>query len=352
MHVFMWPFNSQFSIKADDSTRITCQYKSCRRVRVSVNICLIRVENINKKEEARNERVNSYIHLLSVPWTEKNINLLVFSCCSLILTFLSSIALTLAVEFTCHYGYRLDHGYPCQITKGNIAGVDDLPATFVGKHQNGKDDNDLKLISFSGNRHLRLEYFPRGTFETFPAIIDFSLQNCHLRNLRNGDFHGAENLKNLNLDLNEMRRLNASSFTGAESLNWLSLSGSMIEEVDKDAFSGLSKLQMLILSQNKLHQLPQSVFFGLTDLQEILLDSNSFETLSAGLFDRNAKMKRIWLQNNKLNVIDPKLFEPLTKLVLVNLKDNACIDEEYRQRYRETENLGADLLAKCAAGRK
>ncbi|XP_070491986.1 carboxypeptidase N subunit 2-like [Chironomus tepperi] len=271
------------------------------------------------------------------------------------LVFISTLALIFqlgtAVEFTCHYGYRLDHGYPCQITKGLISSENDLPASFVGTHQNGKSDNDLKLISFSGNRHLRLDYFPRGTFETFPQLIDFSLQNCQLSNLRNGDFKGAENLKNLNLDLNKLKQLNATTFTGADKLNWLSMSGNEIEKIDKDAFSGLSKLQMLILSQNKLHQLPQSVFFKLVDLQEILLNSNSFETLSTGLFERNTKMKRIWLQNNRLNVIEPQLFEGLTNLALVNLKDNACIDEEYRQRYRETENLQADLLAKCAPGK-
>ncbi|KAG5677418.1 hypothetical protein PVAND_007176 [Polypedilum vanderplanki] len=260
------------------------------------------------------------------------------------------IELVSAVEFTCHFGYRLDHGYPCQITKGRIDSDNDLPATFVGKHQSGKNDNDLKLISFSGNSHLRLHYFPRGTFNTFPQLIDFSLQSCQLRSLRSGDFSGAENLKNLNLDLNELKQLNASSFTGAEQLNWLSLSGNDMETIDRNAFRGLTKLQMLILSQNKLQQLPVSVFYELNDLQEILLNKNDFESLTAGLFERNLKMKRIWLNENKLSVIEPKLFEPLTNLIYLNLKGNKCIDQEYRKMYRELESLNDDL-GKCATGK-
>lgn len=271
--------------------------------------------------------------------------------CSLLLLILPIVITqnVTAVEFTCNFGYRLDHGYPCSITKGLIEDVNDLPATFVGMHQGGKSDNDLKLISFSGNRHLRLHYFPRGTFEQFPAVIDFSLQNCQLKTLRNGDFSGAENLKNLNLDYNDLRTLNASAFAGADNLNWLSLSGNDMESISKDAFHGSQKIQMLILSQNKLHQLHRDTFIELSDLQEILLNSNEFETMTAGLFDRNAKMKRIWLQNNRLSAIEPQLFEPLTNLQFVNLKENVCIDELYRKQYREIESLNNDLTAKCAA---
>jgi len=101
----------------------------------------------------------------------------------LCLTVLSEFWQTQSVEFKCEFGYRLDHGYPCQITKGKLENENEA-ATFVGNHQAGKDDNDLKLISFSGNRLLRLHYFPRDAFRKFPQLNDFSLQHCQLRNLK------------------------------------------------------------------------------------------------------------------------------------------------------------------------
>lgn len=251
-----------------------------------------------------------------------------------------------AVEFQCEYGYRLDHGYPCQVTKGRIES-DNEPVTFVGNHQGGRDDNDLKLISFSGNRHLRLHFFPQATFYKFPQLNDFSMQNCQLKNLRNGDFKGAGNLINLNLDSNELASLNATTFKGATDLQWLSLSSNFITSINKDAFDSLSKLQMLILSQNKLSELHRETFYDLVDLNEVLLNGNQFEVMPAGLFDRNAKLKRIWMQKNQLKVIEPQLFEPLKNLLFLNLEDNVCVNELFRRMYRENEQLMTDALKNC-----
>jgi len=264
----------------------------------------------------------------------------------LCLTLLSQLWQTQSVEFKCEFGYRLDHGYPCQITKGKLENEYEA-VTFVGNHQTGKDDNDLKLISFSGNRLLRLLYFPRDVFTKFPQLNDFSSQNCQLRFLKNGDFQNAGNLKNLNLDSNELTSLNASTFKGAEKLEWLSVSSNFIDTINKDAFQGLSKLQMLVLSQNKLRQLPRETFYSLVDLREVLLNGNEFDTMPAGLFDRNSQMMRIWLQNNKLNVIDPQLFAPLKNLVFINLQDNVCVNELFRKQYRETELMLTEALKSC-----
>lgn len=259
---------------------------------------------------------------------------------------LSLIWQSQSVEFKCEFGYRLDHGYPCQVTKGVIENENEA-VTFVGNHQAGKDDNDLKLISFSGNRLLRLLYFPKETFNKFPQLNDFSIQNCQLRNLKSGDFKSAENLKNLNLDSNELGKLNASTFSGARNLEWLSVSSNFISAIDKDAFQGLSKLQMLILSQNKLRQLPRETFFALAELREILLNGNEFETMPVGLFDRNLQMKRIWLQNNELKVIEPQIFAPLKNLIFINLQDNVCVNEMFRRMYQETELMLNEALKNC-----
>lgn len=264
----------------------------------------------------------------------------------LCLTMLSLFWQASSLEFNCSYGYRFDHGYPCQITKGKLEN-DNEAVTFVGSHQAGKGDKDLQLISFSGNRHLSLHYFPKDAFNQFPQLNDFSLQNCQLKNLKSGDFKGAGNLKNLNLDSNELATLNASSFSGAGKLEWLSLSSNFIHIINKDAFRGLSKLQMLVLSQNKLQQLPGETFGELVDLREILLNGNEFEKLPAGLFDRNLQMKRIWMQNNKLKVIEPQVFVPLKNLLYINLQDNVCVNEEFRKMYRETESLMTDSLKNC-----
>jgi hypothetical protein len=265
----------------------------------------------------------------------------------LCLTVLSLFWQAHSVEFECSFGYRFDHGYPCQITKGKLEN-DNEAVTFVGAHQAGKGDKDLQLISFSGNRHLRLHYFPRGAFNTFPQLNDFSIQNCQLRNLKSGDFNGAGNLKILNLDSNELSALNSTTFRGADKLEWLSLSSNFIRTINKDAFRGLSKLQHLVLSQNKLQQLPMETFAELVDLREILLNGNEFEKLPAGLFDSNLQIKRIWLQNNKLRVIEPEVFAPLENLIYINLQSNDCVNEEFRKRYRETEQLMLDALKNCA----
>lgn len=251
-----------------------------------------------------------------------------------------------SVEFNCEFGYRFDHGYPCQITKGKLESDNEV-ATFVGTHQAGKGDNDLKLISFSGNRHLRLHYLPKDAFSAFPQLNDFSLQNCQLRNLKNGDFKEAGNLKNLNLDSNELTQVNSSTFNGAGKLEWLSLSSNFIDNINKDAFRGLPKLQMLILSQNKLRQLQRETLYELPDLREILLNGNQFETLPAGVFDRNLQMKRIWLQKNQLKVIEPQIFAKLDNLVFINLEDNVCVNELFRKQYRETELIMTEALKNC-----
>lgn len=255
-----------------------------------------------------------------------------------------------SVELQCNYGYRLDHGYPCQITKGRLElehEHDNEVVTFVGKHQAGKDDNDLKLISFSGNLNLRLHVMPSDAFKQFPQLNDFSLQHCQLRKLKRGDFSKAGNLKNLNLDSNDLRRLNSTIFEGAENLEWLSLSSNFIENIHKDAFHGLSKLKMLILSQNKLHDFDSKILHPLVDLREILLDGNGMEILPAGLFERNMQMRRIWLQKNQLRVIDANIFALLENLTFINFEENVCINEVFREQYRETENKLTEALQNC-----
>jgi Leucine-rich repeat (LRR) protein len=256
-----------------------------------------------------------------------------------------------SVEFQCNYGYRLDHGYPCSILKGLLTLDDDnetQTVTFVGKHLAGKDDNDLKLISFNGNQNLRLHVIPRDAFKQFPQLNDFSLQHCQLRKLQKGDFLRAGNLKNLNLDSNELSRLDATTFQGTEeSLEWLSLSSNFIENIHKEAFHGLSKLKMLILSQNKLHDFSTEMFHPLVDLREILLDGNGIEILPAGLFDRNMQMRSIWLQKNQLRVIEPNSFVPLEHLTFINLQENVCINELFRRQFRETEIQLTEALKNC-----
>lgn len=262
----------------------------------------------------------------------------------------SYFAIVHCVEFECNYGYRLDHGYPCQITKGRLDDDNETQiVTFVGKHQAGKDDNDLKLISFTGNQNLRLHVIPRDAFKQFPQLNDFSLQRCQLRKLQKGDFLRAGNLKNLNLDSNELSRLDATIFEGAEeSLEWLSLSSNFLQNIHKEAFRGLSKLKMLILSQNKLHDFSTETFHPLVDLREILLDSNGMEILPAGLFDRNMQMKRIWLQKNQLRAIEPNFFLPLLEhLTFINLQENICINELFRRQFRETELQLTEALKNC-----
>lgn len=219
--------------------------------------------------------------------------------------------------------------------------------TFVGKHQAGKNDNDLKLISFSGNHNLRLHVIPIEVFAQFPHLNDFSLQRAELRTLKSGDFSRAGNLKNLNLDSNELTRLAAATFEGAGELEWLSISANHLDTLHKDAFVGVPKLQMLILSQNKLHEFNMETFHPLGELREVLLDGNEMESLPAGLFDRNTLMKGIWLQKNRLARIDPNVFKVLEHLIFINLEENACVNELFRKQYRETELQLTEALKNC-----
>lgn len=261
------------------------------------------------------------------------------------LIIVSIICGAVSVDFVCNYGYRLDHGYPCAITKG-IFDSDNESVTFSGVHQGGKSDADLKLLSFNGNRLLRLQFIPKKAFKQYPNLTDFSLQSCQLGKLKNGDFQGAVNLKYLNLDMNELNELDGSTFTGATNLEWLSVSSNGIKEINKDAFNGLLNLQMLYLSQNKLQQLHQDTFSALLNLNEVLLNGNQFEKLQSGLFDKNLKLKRIWLQNNQIQQIDPQFFAPLKNLIFLNLEENSCINQLFRTQYRELESLN-DALKTC-----
>lgn len=129
-------------------------------------------------------------------------------------------------------------------------------------------------------------------------------------------------------------------------LKALLMHGAQLFEIKSNNFEGIQELELLSLSNNKLSFLPTDVFKTLPKLKIISLSSNQFENLGNGLFDNNLNLERIYLYQNKIKFIGSGLFNRLLKLNFVNLKDNLCLNKEYRDS-KEINLLKNDIKSNC-----
>ena len=190
-------------------------------------------------------------------------------------------------------------------------------------------------------------------------VVRLDLSNKGLRSLKQQDFEGLANLKDVNLAQNDLTwtaacaadygssvqnvnltnnklggttgdRIPAGCFTATKfpELRSLHLGATRINSLAGDPFDGLTKLEWLDLSQNQITALPAAAFEDLGNLWYLNLGRNAITTSSmidglpasttASVFDDLSSLE--WLAlNNQFEQDSANNFEPKTTALLTEL---------------------------------
>ncbi len=172
----------------------------------------------------------------------------------------------------------------------------------------------------------RTEFCDEVTSEDLTTVVDLTLSNRGITELRSGDFNGLTNLEILRLNDNPLGSLNQDLFDGLTNLESLTLQNSALTDLHQDLFEGLENLELLWLSGNSLTDLHQDLFEGLENLKTLHLNSNSLTDLHQDLFEGLISLETLILQHNSLTDPHEDLFDGLENLKTLHLNSNALTD--------------------------
>lgn len=239
-------------------------------------------------------------------------------------------------EFECTFViYDEPLGYSCNLYFAEIE--KNTTVTIIGENHVNKTDSDVTYVAFHDSI---ISVIPTQFFEKFPNIKSLKMDNCHLSEIKQQLFSGAEKLETLSARSNSIEKLEAESFIEVNNLKEIDLHNNDLEHVHEHAFKKLVKLETLNLAENWIEILHKDIFEDLESLLDISLIGNRIEILPEGLFRNNLKLTEIGLQQNKIKIIPTDFFNNLKNLKEVDLRFNTCINFDLA----ETEQTIATLI--------
>ena len=200
------------------------------------------------------------------------------------------------------------------------------------------ENKSLCVKALSQKYSENTEYLPVNVDQTFPNLVVYEFENCHIKKIGYANLKNLKNLQLINLESNQISSITSSAFNDTPILKYLNLGNNQLTYIDENIFKQLKNLQSLFLQNNKITFISKFAFRYLSDLRKISLNDNLLQTLEDQHFRNNKKLEKIWLKNNKIQYLSPTMFNGKMNMELVDLKNNTCIDGEFCIARNEDEN--------------
>jgi len=143
-------------------------------------------------------------------------------------------------------------------------------------------------------KYSQLETIPLGIIQ---RAVRFNASHLNIKIIREGDFSGAHNVKELDLSSNKISSVPSFVFDGASRLETIDLSHNEIEDVEPKAFSsgkaGTLIIKRIYLNHNRIKELNPNAFedgllyLTLNDNQIKKIDSQAVPNLRTLVLDNN-----------------------------------------------------------------
>lgn len=108
----------------------------------------------------------------------------------------------------------------------------------------------------------------------------------------------------------------------------------------KDFSEAMKKLRTLVLANNLLEDIPVDTFANLVTLENLDISFNHLTVFDSLTVQNMKKLKYLNLRGNRLVIISDNIIDVLPYVEHVDLRDNFCIDLEYK------ENDRSDIITK------
>ena len=225
-------------------------------------------------------------------------------------------------NMTCEFDDNTE--YTCTASNVEINDINMEVHQVIGKQVDKNTNSDVVELHFVGSS---LFYLSKDIFRTFTQLEIVEMQNVKLRQLTNGDFSGASNVKSLNLTNNKLKSIDNEVFQGANQLDTIDLGSNEIEKISSNAFKGLLKIKTLFIDNNYIQELHVETFKDLVNMKTLKLSSNQLKTINGQLFEFNTKLYRLFLNGNQINEIGEEFLNNSKKLKKFYITSNLCIDD-------------------------
>lgn len=190
-----------------------------------------------------------------------------------------------------------------------------------GTHLFNKSNSDVLGIMFERQDMM---YLVQGATAFFSKLEDFSVTYSGLTYIHRNNFRHMQNLRTVLLDHNRIQR------------------------IPQETFADLENLEHLSLSSNEIKSLPNNVFRTLVNLKGLYLNDNKLREISHLLLSYSKKLEYVWLHENELVAISSNITDPLPFLRHLLLRDNTCIDKDYKNITPETlKHVSDDITENC-----
>ena len=191
--------------------------------------------------------------------------------------------------------------------------------------------NSTVSVDFGVNN---IESLGKQRFKGYPNLVNLTLSNNRLSEIRDGAFEGLQKLECLSLQNNSIRYNDTGFHMGAfkplVKLLSLNIQQNISEKDFKDENYDLSALSDLLFLENLyLDGIPDQtlgkVFQQLTSLKQLIFGKWGrcvLRTLSQDLFPKHTSITHLSILNCNIEKVEAGVFEPLTRLRYLDLSFN------------------------------
>ncbi len=198
------------------------------------------------------------------------------------------------------------------------------------------DTISLEELDVSGN------YLGISPYNNLPYNLMMNLQKLVRLDLSSNnalnslpDMNNLENLEILDISLNHLRSLPDGFVSNCTNLKYMHLSNNYINALPYDLFYNLWNLKSVELDSQGLNSLSSSAFKDLQSTTEINICCNNLQLIPDETFSNTKELMYLYLQTNQLKSLPKGLLKNLHNLVSVDLRNN------------ELTYLPEELLSNC-----
>jgi Leucine-rich repeat (LRR) protein len=242
-----------------------------------------------------------------------------------------------------------------------VATCKDLKIDGINTTKEGKFQNDIEQLDFSGNKLssinpntfsmwnvLQLHYFnlsgnnilniTKFTFYGFRKLDILDLSRNNLSWIECEAFDFTPNMSVLRLRSNRVTEICPHTFSALEHLRHLDLSNNMLSSIQPETLRNNSVLEWLSLANNRLTEIHPDSLRLLRHLRHMDLSNNMISSIQPETLHENSELVWLSLANNRLNEIDPRIFQNQIKLSCLYLSGNIIMKIEGAMFYRNRKN--------------
>lgn len=208
-----------------------------------------------------------------------------------------------------------------------------------------------------------VNFIPENVGTKFPELILFKVTNCSVNSLSDKNFKGLYKLNDLllgnnqiefidekafldnfelvhlSLEENKINHLRENTFDSLIKLKVLSLNNNEIKFVSSEYFRGLQNVETINLNNNKIRFVDRKAFENLKNIKEISFSHNQLQIVDNNLLKKNVNLEKVWFINNRIKSIGSQLSVGKSNLLYVDLSNNSCINEAFKNDWVEHEIL-------------